>query len=218
MIILFLLFIFLSSFVLFVASRHDFVLLRQNISIRHVFDKAGLILLFALPVSRAVHLINERMYDFFIDPLRFLHVILYFGFSIFGLFIALSVGVILFFRKKKNFLRILDIYLLSFYPLFLFEAIFLLVSKAFDLRITVSYMILTIFLFFIFIKMHSGFKIKDGVVSFCILIFSSIVFLTSSFLQYGLIIRSPIQILSFLVIAVSIYCLVLIQINFFKEK
>lgn len=218
MIILFLLFIFLSSFVLFVASRHDFVLLRQNISIRHVFDKAGLILLLALPVSRAIYLLNERMYDFFIDPLRFLHVILFFGFSIFGLFVALSMGVILFFRKKKNFLRILDIYLLSFFPLFLFEAIFLLVSKAFDLRITVSYMILTIVLFFIFIKMHSGFKIKDGVVSFCILIFSSIVFLASSFLQYGLIIRSPIQILSFLVIAVSVYCLVLIQINFFKEK
>lgn len=218
MIILFVIFIIICSFVLFVTSRHDFVLLRQNISIRHIFDKALIILLGALIISRAVFLINERMYDFFLDPLRFLHIFLYFGFSIFGLLVALSLGVLFLFRKKKNFLRILDIYLLSFFPLVIFEAIFYLLSASLLPLAGIIYLSISCVLFFVLLKMHAGFKIKDGVVSFAILILSAVAYLGSSFLQKELSIYSPVQIAALLVIAISIYCLVLVQIDFFKDK
>lgn len=218
MILILLFFILICSFVLFVLSRHDFVLLRQNISLRHIFDKAGIILLFAVFISRAFFLINAKMYDFFIDPLRFLHVILYFGFNIFGLLISIALGVLFFFRKKKNFLRILDIYLLSFFPLTIFEAIFFLISGTLNFQIEVIYLLISLVLFIVLIKMHAGFKIKDGIVAFTILIFSSISYLAYSFMEKGLLIYSPIQIASILVIAVSLYCLVLVQIDFFKEK
>lgn len=218
MILLLVLFLFVCSFVLFVTSRHDFVLLRQNISIRHIFDKAIIILLSGLFISRIIYLVDARMYDFFLDPLRFLHVILYFGFNIFGLMVSVSLGTFFFFRKRKNFLRILDIYLLSFFPIVIFEAIFYLLDVSSSIVINLSYLVLTLVLFIIFVRMHNGYKIKDGVVGFSILIFSALSYLAHSFLLKGLLLYSPIQILSILVVAISVYCLVLVQIDFFKEK
>jgi len=218
MILLLVLFLFVCSFVLFVTSRHDFVLLRQNISIRHVFDKALVILLFSLFIARVIYLVDERMYDFFLDPLRFLHVIIFFGFNIFGLITTLSLGVLFSFRKRKNFLRILDIYLLSFSPLIIFEAIYYLLFSNINIWITSSYLSLSLIVFILFVKMHSCFKIKDGVVAFSILIFSAISYLGYSFLKKELLIYSPAQILAILVIAISIYCLVLVQTDFFKAK
>lgn len=218
MILLLVLFLFVCSFVLFVTSRHDFVLLRQNISIRHIFDKAIIILLSGLFISRIIYLVDARMYDFFLDPLRFLHVILYFGFNIFGLMVSVSLGTFFFFRKRKNFLRILDIYLLSFFPIVIFEAIFYLLDVSSSIVINLSYLVLTLVVFIIFVRMHNGYKIKDGVVGFSILIFSALSYLAHSFLLKGLLFYSPIQILSILVVAISVYCLVLVQIDFFKEK
>ena len=218
MILLLVLFLFVCSFVLFVTSRHDFVLLRQNISIRHIFDKAVIILLSGLFISRIMYLVDARMYDFFLDPLRFLHVILYFGFNIFGLMVSVSLGAFFFFRKRKNFLRILDIYLLSFFPIVIFEAIFYLLDVSSNIVINLFYLVLTLVLFIIFVRMHNGYKIKDGVVGFSILIFSALSYLVHVFLLKGLLLYSPIQILSILVVAISVYCLVLVQIDFFKEK
>lgn len=218
MILLLVLFLFVCSFVLFVTSRHDFVLLRQNISIRHIFDKAVIILFSGLFISRIIYLVDARMYDFFLDPLRFLHVILYFGFNIFGLMVSVSLGVFFFFRKRKNFLRILDIYLLSFFPIVIFESIFYLLDVSSSIVINLSYLVLTLVVFIIFVRMHNGYKIKDGVVGFSILIFSALSYLAHSFLLKGLLLYSPIQILSILVVAISVYCLVLVQIDFFKEK
>jgi len=218
LIIIFLLFLFICSFVLFITSRHDFVLLRQNISIRHIFDKAFIVLFFALIISRSAYLVDERMYDFFIDPLRFLHVILYYGFNLLGLTVAFSLGVLFFFRKRKNFLRIFDIYMLAFYPLIIFQAVVYVLTMKINIWITFSYLAVTLLFLLFLIKIHTGFKIKDGVVSFFVLIFSSLSYLGYSFLNNKVAIYSPIQILSILVIAISIYLLILIQINFFKEK
>lgn len=218
MIILLLGFLFISSFVLFIASRHDFVLLRQNISIRHIFDKAFIILFLSLLVSRAIYLVDEKMYDFLINPLRFLHVILFFGFNLLGLISAFSLGVLFFFRKRKNFLRIFDIYMLAFFPLVIFEAVTYVLNPEINTLISFIYLVATLLFFGLFIKMHTGFKIKDGVVSFCILIFSAVSYLGYSFLKESISIYSPVQILATLIISISIYCLVLVQLNFFKEK
>ena len=218
LILIFLSFLFISSFVLFITSRHDFVLLRQNISIRHIFDKAFIVLFFALIASRAAYLVDEKMYDFFLDPLRFLHVILYYGFNLLGLIAVFSLGIFFFFRKRKNFMRIFDIYMLAFYPLIIFQAIEYILTTQIQISITLSYLIVTLLFLIFLIKIHTGFKIKDGVVSFIVLIFTSISYLGYSFLNNKIAIYSPIQILAILIISISIYLLVLIQINFFKEK
>lgn len=219
MVLLLTLFIFICSFVLFITSRHDFVLLRQNISTRQIFDKAIIVLFFSLFIARIIYLVDERMYGFLLDPLRFLHVILFFGFNMFGSITTFSLGVLFFFRKRKNFLRILDIYLLSFFPLIIFEAIYYLLVSSIHTWITLSYLVSSLVIFILFVKMHNGFKIKDGVVAFSILVFSALSYLGYSFLRKELfLIYSPAQILAILVIAISIYCLVLVQIDFFKEK
>lgn len=218
MMILFLVFIFICSFVLFVTSRHDFALLRQNISIRHVFDKAVIVLLFSLIISRTVFLIDQGMYDFLLNPLRFLHVILFFGFSLLGLSIAFALGVVAFFYKKKNFMRIFDIYFLSFFPMVIFDGIYHAVSTEISILIGVGYIVSTILIFLLLIKMYTSFKIKDGVVGFIILILIGVSYLSIGFLINNKLVYSPVQLLALLAIAVPIYCITLIQVNFFKDK
>ncbi len=218
MILLFLLFLIICSFVLFVTSRHDFALLRQNISIRFVFDKALIVVLFALIFARVGYLLDEKMYEFFLDPLSFLHVIIYYGFNLLSLVVAIAVGIVLFYRKRKNVLRILDIYLLSFFPLTVFEAISLLIYSELDILFSIGYLIVSLLLFLTFIKMHISYKIKDGTVSFLALSFISLSYMGYSFLDKDFLIYSPIQILAMLTLAISVYCLVLIQTNFFKDK
>lgn len=219
MILLLILFLFISTFILFILSRHDFVLLRQNISIRYIFDKAFIILLFVLLISRAAYFIDEGKYEFFFDPLSFLHVILFFGFNLLGFVSAFAIGVIVLFRKKKNVLRILDIYLISFFPITIFGAIEYILLGSRGNLIPYTYLGITIISYIILMKMHVGFKIRDGVVAFIILIFSAVSYLANSlYVKNAIVLYSPIQILAILVIAVSIYCLVLIQSDFFKEK
>ncbi len=219
MILILLLFIFVSLFILFITSRHDFVLLRQNISIRFIFDKALIIVLFSLLISRSLYLIDENLYDFFLDPLSFMHIVLFYGFSFLGFFSAFALGVVFFFKDKKNLFRILDIYLLSFYPLIVFEGISYLILGKVESLILFIYMFIATIIFFVLVKMHTGFGIRDGVVAFCILTLSALSYLGYSiYRKQELLIYSPVQILAIIVLAISIYCLILIRIDFFKEK
>ena len=219
MILLLLLFLFISSFALFIASRHDFVLLRQNISIRLVFDRAFIIVIAALFISRIFYLLDQRMFDFFLDPLRFMHVILYYGFDIFGFVCTLSLGVAIFFRKRKNVLRVLDIYLLSFFPLVIFQNIVSFINSSFDPVVGGISIAAAAFAFILFIIMHNKFGVRDGVVSFLIIIFSALAYLfTSFYVKHEVALFSVVQIAALIAIAISIYCLVLVRLNFFKEK
>lgn len=219
MIILMLPFLFLCSFVLFIVSRHDFVLLRQSISIRQIFDKAFLILILAFIVARIFYFINERSYDVLVDPLRFTHIVLFYGFNFFGFLCALAIGAIVLFRKRKNVLRILDIYLLSFSPMLIFVAIENFFNSKLNMQTNLVYAVLTIIAFIVFIKMHNGFKIKDGIVAFSILIYAALSYLALSFFVQSVIsLYSFIQIFALIVLAVGAYSLILIQLNFFKEK
>jgi len=219
MIFLLLLFLFISSFVLFITSRHDFVLLRQNISIRQIFDRALVIMLVSLIFSRAFYLIDERQFDVFLNPLRFLHIGIFWGFNYFSIFVGALVGVFIFFRKRKNALKILDIYTLSFYPLLIFEFVSYLLLNSYNLLVILPHLVLVIILFGLFIKIYTGFGIKDGVVSFLILILASALYLSMSFFKSGaLLLYSPIQIVAGMVIALSIYFLVLIKLDYFNEK
>jgi len=160
-----------------------------------------------------------KMFDAFLNPLRFLHILLYWGLNFLGLFMVVALGVVFFFRKRKNTLRILDIYLLSFFPLLVFDATTHLLLGGIDWRIAVGEILVLLVVFIILIRMHTRFAIRDGVVAFGVLVSSAVFYLSNSLIQKGsVVLYSPVQIIALVVLAISIYCLALIKLDFFKGK
>ena len=110
--------IFLSLFILYAVSRHDFVLLRQSISLRQVYDNVFISLFVFFVLSRIA-------FSFYIEslqilnPLRFFYLTKYWGIVPYIGFAGMILALLLLFKKKKNKLRIIDIYLMSFSPIIL---------------------------------------------------------------------------------------------------
>jgi ABC-type phosphate transport system permease subunit len=71
-IILYLLAIFISLFILYAISRHDFVLLRQSISLRQVFDTVFISLFVFFMTSRIFYILYAQAFDLF-NPLKFFY-------------------------------------------------------------------------------------------------------------------------------------------------
>ena len=118
--LIYLLGVFLSLFILYAVSRHDFVLLRQSISLRQVYDNVFISLLVFFIVARAGFALVSNSIQL-INPLRFFYLTKYWGIIPYLGFFGMIVALLLLFRKKKNKLRILDIYFISFSPLILLD-------------------------------------------------------------------------------------------------
>ena len=119
-VVIFLICIFISSFLLFVFSRHDFVLLRQNISLAQIFDLAIFVVIFAFLGGRIFFILNNFDVQL-LHVLRFFHVLKFPGISSLGFALGGALTVVIFFGKKKAVGRILDIFSISFFPLYLFS-------------------------------------------------------------------------------------------------
>ncbi|MDO8269824.1 MAG: hypothetical protein Q7T54_04100, partial [Candidatus Levybacteria bacterium] len=78
MILLYLLCIFLSLFILYAVSRHDFVLLRQSISLRQVYDNVFLSLFAFFLASRIGFAVHSQSLDL-LNPLKFFYLSNYWG-------------------------------------------------------------------------------------------------------------------------------------------
>ncbi len=173
--------LFLCFFLLFIFSKHDFVLLRQNISLSEVFDLAVISLLIALITGRVFYIINNFNFQLFYI-LSFFHLFKFPGVSYIGFFTGGAVGIYLLFRKKKGLTRIFDIFSLSFFPLF----VFFLSTQLFLLHIWYI-LLIAIFLLFLlltfFMKSHRKYILKDGGIS---LIFFILICLTTFMLQFVL--------------------------------
>ena len=112
MILLYLLFIFVSLFILYAVARHDFVLLRQSISLRIVYDNVFISLFVFFIFSRIGFAFYKQSLEI-LNPLKFFYLTKYWGLTPYIGFVGIILAVLFLFRKKKNKLRILDNYFLS---------------------------------------------------------------------------------------------------------
>lgn len=208
MIVIFYLFaIFLSLFILYAVSRHDFVLLRQSISLRHVFDNAFLILIFFFIFGRVFYAFSAFNLQI-LNPLRFFYLTKYWGLLPYAGFVGIFLSLLFFYRKKKNKLRILDIYFISFSPLILLDILLQSNMRILLLIKLISVIVLVLFYGW-FLKIHNKFTTKDGFITFMTIITYSLVSLAFSFGHYG-IFASRYLIFNGVLVAVTIVSTVLL--------
>lgn len=207
-----------SFFILYLLSKHDFVLLRQNISLAQIFDSAIIVILVSFAFGRVFYFLNAGEFDILFS-LGLIHFFNYPGFSILGFIIGAAVALGYIFRKKKGLGRINDIFTISTFPLFLF---ILVISslKINNIYLPIVLIVIGIAVFAFFIKSHNKYILCDGSISY---IYFFLVCLGSFFLQvfdkqkFELFFSfSSLQILSALLAIVSLGMLFLNQAR--KEK
>lgn len=218
MIFLYFFAIFIALFILYGVSRHDFVLLRQSISLRTVFDNAFISLLAFLIFSRIAFIFYTFSYDLF-SPLKFLYLTRNWGIMPYA-GILLSIAFIAFlFRKKKNKLRILDIYLISYTPIIILDVILKSNSlKSLAIKL-VSLVVLFIFYGW-FIKIHNKFTTKDGFIGTMTIITYTLVTLAFTLVESGVFSPKALvyDALLVLILIFSLVFLTLIQKDKFNKQ
>lgn len=218
MILLFLFVFFISLFILYAVSRHDFVLLRQSISLRQVFDNVFLSLIAFLLLARIFYIFYSQSYDLF-NPLKFLYLTKHWGILPYMGFAGLILSVLILYRKKKNKLRILDIYFISFTPVILLDVLLYGNTPVLlAIKIT-SVAVLTLFYGW-FIKVHNKFTTKDGFITTMTVITYSLVTLAFSFATNGFLSQKYLWFNASL-IAVTLattVLLILVQRDFFNKQ
>lgn len=183
MIFLYLLVIFISLFILYTVSRHDFVLLRQSISLRQVYDNVFLSLIASFIAGRVGYIFYSQSFDL-LNPLRFFYLSKHWGVLPFTGFIGMSIALLFLFRKKKNKLRILDIYFIAFSPVILLDVLSH-GNSGITLLIKIISLIVLVIFYGWFIKIHNKYTTKDGFITFMTIITYSLVLLALSFASSG---------------------------------
>lgn len=177
----------LSFFILYMLSKHDFVLLRQNISLSQVFDAAAISLISAFLMSRVLFVVNNFKTEL-LSFLRFFHIAKYPGLSFFGFIAGGALCIYLIFMRRKGLGRIADIFSISFFPLFaasiLVESI---KGQFYYLPYALFFVSLLIFAFFV--RSHQKYILKDGSVA---LIFMLLTCIQTAAYQYFLASKSAV--------------------------
>lgn len=183
-IVFYILAVFCCLFILYAVSRHDFVLLRQSISLRQVFDNAFLTLIMFFLVSRLFYALYIQ--DIMVlNPLRFFYLTKYWGLLPYAGLFGAVVSILFFFRKKKNKLRIMDIYFISLTPLIMLDVLLRSNHGVILLIKVISFIVLLSFYGW-FIKIHNKFTTKDGFITSITILTYSLVSLAFSIASNGI--------------------------------
>lgn len=216
--LLYLIVLFICLFVLFAVSRHDFVLLRQSITLRQIFDNAFIVIAVSFVTSRLGYIIYSAKFDL-LNPLKFFYVTKYWGILPFIGLLSMLFSLYLLFRKKKNILRIFDIYFISFSPLILLD-IALKNHIGINLLLKIVSLIVLFAFYFWFVRIHNKFDTKDGFITSLIVITYALVSLAFSYSGMGFftVKYAWYQILLLLTALSFTGVLVLVQKNFFGKS
>mgnify|MGYP001568270036 FL=1 len=205
-------------FLLYILCRQDFVLLRQNISLSQILDIAAIAIIFAFITGRLLFLINNSEL-FLLHTIRFFHFVKFPGISPLGFSLGGIFALWFLLRNKKGILRVIDIFSISFLPLYLFS----LILRSYPPQIAIFLPAITIIflltLFIFFLKSHYVYILRDGSISLMLLLIVSLDTLLYEYLNMGrfflLFDLSPSQLLS---IAFAASSLVFLFINQQKLK
>lgn len=172
--------VFLCFFLLYIFSKQDFVLLRQNISLSEIFDLSALTLISGFLIGRIFYIINVFNFQLF-NILQFFHMFRYPGISSIGFFSGGAFAIYLLFRSQKGLSRIYDIFSLSFFPFYVFIiSLEFLEKQLWYLLIPV--LLLSLIYFIFSVKSHSKYILRDGGISIIFYIFISLITLASQFI------------------------------------
>lgn len=216
--LLYLLAIFISLFILYAVSRHDFVLLRQSISLRQVFDAEFISLAVFFVISRIAYTFYIQSFEL-LNPLKFFYLTKHWGILPYAGVFGLLLTIIFLYRKKKNKLRILDIYFISFSPIIILDV---LLNSNTGIILIIKLVAASVLLLFYgwFIKIHNKFSIKDGFITFMTILTYSLTTIALSLASYGIYSQKFVWFNLLLVgaIIISLIFLLLIQLDKFNRQ
>lgn len=204
--------VFICLFILYVISRHDFVLLRQNINLRKIFDNAFIIILSSFFTSRIGFILYSQKYDL-LNPLKFIYLPKYWGILTYFGFLSMGICIYLLFRKKKNLLRIMDIYAISFSPMILLD-IAMQENHGINIYLKIISAIILSLFYFWFVKINNKFSLKDGFMTSIIFITYSLVSLAFNFSNVGFLNMKYVWFQSVLFLSILFFSVIL----FFIQK
>jgi hypothetical protein len=195
---------FISLFILFVLSKHDFVLLRKNISVGQIFDLAIVFIFGSLFFGRFFHILNSGQFDL-ISPIKFFYFFKFPGFSFLGFIVSGASIVYFYFRKTKALSRIYDIFALAFFPIVIASIAFFNYS-VFSIEISFILLAILIGVFMSFLHSHSKYFMRDGNIALLtVSLFSFHAFVVQFFeTNYKIILFSFIQWISLIIFFVSL--------------
>jgi len=172
--------IFLCFFLLYMFSKQDFVLLRQNISLSEIFDLSALTLITGFIFGRIFYILNVFNFQLF-NILQFFHLFRFPGISNLGFFTGGAIAIYMLFRNQKGMSRIFDIFSLSFFPLFVFIILVEFIEKH-SWYLLGAVLTISVISFIFFIKSHSRYILRDGGISIIFYIYLALITLISQFL------------------------------------
>lgn len=210
-IVIFLIFGIISLFILYTLSKHDFVLLRQNISTAQVFDIGFVSCIFSFALSRFLYIMNS--FDFsLLSPIPFLHILRFPGISPLGFFLSILLFLAIILRGKKGLFRIYDIFFVALFPLYFLT--FILRDYPFKILISLALAAVFICLFYFFIKSYKNYILSDGSITLLVLMlisFDTAIFELLAKQSKIILLFSPLAILSLITFFASLTMLIVNQ-------
>ncbi len=161
----------IGFFSLYILSKHDFVLIRKNVSVNQIFDLSLISIAIALITGRIFFIINEARMEL-LSPIQFFHILRYPGISMLGFFVGGAICIWFLFKKTKALRRIYDIFTISFFPVFLFHLTFRQ-YRMFSMIISVVIFILGMAFWSFIIRSHQKYFLKDCSISYLIMVLVS---------------------------------------------
>ncbi len=213
----FILALFISFFILYILSKNDFVLVRQNVSLTEIFNLGISGVIIAGIISRIFYIFDTNSWNL-LNPLSFFHIFKTEGLSLFGFYITLALWIYLRLKKQKALPRVFDIFALSFSPVFLSSFLVPYLSKMYYFIEIGVFVICLIFIIFLF-RINKNYKLKDGSVTFLIFFLVSVQNFVLEVLFGKNLSISPSFYLSFITLFLSLGFFVYNQnLLFFKKR
>ena len=206
----------ISLFTLFALSKNDFVLLRRGVTVPHVFDTAFIGVFAGLFVARVFFIFDTFLFSYF-NPIQFVHIFLYPGFSLFGFYLGFFGVVLYFYLQKKAFARAIDLYTVSFFFIFLSYLVYGVLVYANDI-IRIAHLFLSILFLFLSVYFYRHFTLKDGGIGILVLMFVSGSYVVSSFEMSRALLLPFLSITQILSVGVFLFSLVFFVLHQFIFK
>lgn len=207
---------FISFFILYLLSKNDFVLVRQNVSLTEIFNLTISGVIIAGLASRVFYILDNSAWQF-LNPLRFFHLLNLPGLSLFGFYLTFVFWIYLRIQKQKVFARVLDIISLSFSPLFIFSLLVPYLKGVFyyfQLGLFLAALVLIAYL----LRANKNYKFKDGSIAVLVFFLVSLENFVIQILFGENLSTSPTFYLSFIVGIMSLGFFIYSQKLFFKKN
>lgn len=177
--ILFVFLFTLSLYILYILVKYDFVLARKSILLQEIFDITFSAFIIFFLTGRLFYILGELQFNLF-NPLQFFHVFRFPGILFIGGLLGFLSVIYAVFRKRKILFRLLDIYSLSLFPLFMY-VLFTSYNNGYFFYFNILVFCLSCFFFIFGLYSYKNYTLQDGSIAILFLCLACVFTIISEF-------------------------------------